>query len=251
MNRKLKKGLAVILSLLLCVGTINMEAFASERGGSDEIQFQESDADKAILEENCMDNPPSEKDSADETQTEESMGAIWSEEDKADTSDTETEAAKETEDSNEADNQSTEFVYETDGFQVMFTLTGQWDGGYNANVKIENTGDTVIENWYLGFDFADKIANIWNAEIYSAKSDKYVIKNAGWNADISMGAYVEFGFGANEDFSGFPQSYYLLGENTETDASDYTVNYHVDSDWKSGFAATISVTNNTEAALED
>ena len=247
MNRKLKKGLAVILSILLCAGTINMEAFA------DEIQSQESDADEAVLEENGTDNLQSEEDSANEAQTEESTDVMQSEESKTDPSDTEKESATETEISNEADtdSQSTESVYQADGFQVTFTLTEQWNGGYNANVKIENTGNTVIENWYLGFEYADKIANIWNAEIHNAESGKYIIKNAGWNADISVGGCVEFGFGANEDFSGFPKTYELLGENTETDASDYTVNYHVDSDWKSGFTATISVTNNTESALED
>lgn len=251
MNRKLKKRLAVILSILLCAGTINMEAFAEEPSSTNEIQSEQSDTEETVLEESSTDNPLSEEAYADEAQTEEHTDIMQTEEQQTDESGTEKESAKETEDLNKPDNQATQSVYQADGFQVTFTLTGQWNGGYNATIKIENTGDTVIENWYLGFDFADEIANIWNAEIHSVESGKYIIKNAGWNADISAGGSVEFGFGVNEDFSGFPKTYELLGENTETDASDYTVNYHVDSDWKSGFTATISVTNNTESALED
>lgn len=32
-----------------------------------------------------------------------------------------------------------------------------WNGGYNANVKIENTSNVTIENWYLEFKYNDTI----------------------------------------------------------------------------------------------
>ena len=69
-------------------------------------------------------------------------------------------------------------MYEGDGYRVIFTLTSQWEGGYNANIRIENTGESVIENWYLGFDYQNRIANIWNAEIAANENGAYIIKNA-------------------------------------------------------------------------
>ena len=242
MSKRLKKGFAVILTLILCISTINMNAFAQEPGGMEEMQVEESSVDEVQSEENSTCEIPSEESNVEE---------IPAEENSTNDSDVENDTVKESEVQNDLDSSATQSVFTADGFQVTFTLTGQWNGGYNANVKIENTGDTVIENWYLEFAFAGAISNIWNAEIYSTESGKYIIKNAGWNADIGVGGCAEFGFGANEDFSGFPQEYHLIGENTQTDAADYTVNYHVDSDWKSGFTATISVTNNTTVSLED
>lgn len=149
------------------------------------------------------------------------------------------------------DGVTTQDVYESDGYRVIFTLTGHWSGGYNANIRIENTGDTVIENWYLGFDKENGIANIWNAEIASDEDDGYTIKNAGWNQDIAAGGAVEFGFSGNEDFRGFPGQYELLGCIDAVADEDYSITYHVDSDWGSGFTGTITITNNTSETLED
>ena len=39
------------------------------------------------------------------------------------------------------------------------------EGEYNANVKVENIGDTIIENWHLSLQTENGIANIWKAEI--------------------------------------------------------------------------------------
>ena len=119
------------------------------------------------------------------------------------------------------------------------------------NIKIENISDSVIDNWYLCYNFDNVITNIWNAEIYNQEQGKYVIKNAGWNQDISVGGSVEFGFSGSENFAGFPSEYELLGESTETSKEDYTVEYHLDSNWESGFTGTISITNNTDIVLED
>lgn len=63
------------------------------------------------------------------------------------------------------DGTTTESVYETENCRITFNLTGYWDGGYNASIRIENTGSKIIENWYLGFDYSNAISNIWNAEV--------------------------------------------------------------------------------------
>ncbi|MCM1283057.1 MAG: cellulose binding domain-containing protein [Roseburia sp.] len=147
--------------------------------------------------------------------------------------------------------QTAETVYEGEGFQVVFTLTGSWSGGCNANIKIENTSDQIIENWILGFDYEGTIANIWNGEISSQEDGYYVIKNAGWNQDIAAGGSVEFGFSGGEDFAGYPDSYRLLGGPVDSAQDDYSVSYHLDSDWGSGFTGTVSITNNSEQVIED
>ena len=149
------------------------------------------------------------------------------------------------------DGMTTENKYIGENFSVTFSLAGYWDGGYNANIKVENTGSSVIENWYLSFALNNKLTTIWNAEVVSNENGQYVVKNANWNADIPVGGCAEFGISVNENFSGFPNTYKLLGENTQVQEDAYSVEYILDSDWGSGFTARVLLTNNTEKTLED
>lgn len=130
-------------------------------------------------------------------------------------------------------------------------MTSHWNTGYNANIKLENTGDSTIQNWYLGFDYNNSITNIWNAQISSNEDIKYVIKNVGWNQDIAAGSSIEFGISGSNEFRGFPRNYELIGAITEVSEDDYAIQYNVDSGWITGFCSSISVTNNTDIVLED
>lgn len=103
----------------------------------------------------------------------------------------------------------------------------------------------------MEFDYAGAISNIWNAVIDSSEDGKYIIKNAGWNQDIAAGGSAEFGISGQENFPGFPKQYTLLGNIAGVAKEDYTITYHLDSDWGDGFTGTITVTNNTAAAIED
>ena len=141
--------------------------------------------------------------------------------------------------------------YTGDSFSVEFSLTNYWENGYNANVKVKNTGNSVIENWYLSFALDNHFSSIWNAETVSHDNGQYVIKNANWNADIPVGGCVEFGISVNETFAGFPKEYKLLGESTQVQEEAYSVEYILDSDWGAGFSARILLSNHTEETFED
>ncbi len=141
--------------------------------------------------------------------------------------------------------------YTGENFNVVFSLANYWEGGYNANVKVENTGSSVIENWYLSFVLDNNFSSIWNAEVVSNENGQYVVKNANWNADIPVGGCVEFGISVNETFAGFPKEYKLLGESTQVQEEAYSVEYILDNDWGTGFTARMLLTNHTETALED
>ena len=152
---------------------------------------------------------------------------------------------------NDWDGVTTEKTYELANCQVTLSLTSYWEGGYNADVKIQNTSEQAIENWYLCCDLDNKISNIWDAEINSHENGVYVIKNAGWNQDIAVGQSVKFGFSANENFSGFPNVFKMLGANNQANEKDYSVEYHIQSDWGNGFTGTIEITNNSSTTIED
>ena len=149
------------------------------------------------------------------------------------------------------DGMTTENKYVGENFSVTFSLANYWEGGYNANVKVENTGSSVIENWYLSFALDNRFSSIWNSEVVSSENGQYVVKNANWNADIPVGGSVEFGISVNETFAGFPEEYKLLEESTQVQEESYSVEYILDSDWGTGFSARMLLTNHTETALED
>lgn len=108
----------------------------------------------------------------------------------------------------EWDGITTESVYEADGYKVTFNLNSQWTGGYNASVKIENTGDAEVENWILEAKTDCEIANIWNADIESDTDNHYVITNKGYNEKIALGESVTFGFnGENGTVDNVPAEY--------------------------------------------
>ncbi len=144
-----------------------------------------------------------------------------------------------------------ENIYEAEGYLVTFKLVSSWEGGYNANIRIDNTSDVPIENWKIQMDYTGDISNIWNAVMEESEEGIYIIKNSGWNQDIAVGSYVEFGLSGQENFVDFPTAYKMLSVGTTTNEEDYTIEYQVQSDWETGFNGLITITNNTEETIED
>lgn len=149
------------------------------------------------------------------------------------------------------EDQMTEAVYEAENFKVRYTLLNLWNGGFNANVEIENTGEFAINNWHLFFPSTNEFVTVWNGEIAWHEEGQYVVKNAGWNQDIAPGQKASFGIGCNENFSGFPESYELLGRNLLVSEENYSVDYRTESIWEGGFSGSLTITNQGEEVLED
>lgn len=153
---------------------------------------------------------------------------------------------------NQNNDNPNEMTYEGTGFKVIFTLTGQWSGGHNTNIKIINTGDKAIENWHIKFTTDDKITRFWNAKILSKENNSYLLKNERWNKDIPQNGMVEIGYEGEGDFTGFPTSYELLSAKmTDVAKDDYTFDYKIISDWTQGFNAEITLTNNSDKEIND
>lgn len=290
MKRAMKKILAALLILSMCVSTINIKAMAEEeaveaqteqdlsdtqQGKGESSQQPDEDESGAQKEEGKSEEESGSRPSEGkgDSQSDEGEDDSQSSEEDGDTQPSEGEDASQPDedvsgsqpnddesgsDNNAAaeetdgwDGVTTESVYEGENFKVTFALSGYWNGGYNANVKVENTGKTVIENWTIEFDYAGAISNIWNAVIDSSNDGKYIIKNAGWNQNIAVGGSAEFGISGQENFPGFPKQYTMLGNIAGVAEEDYSITYHLDSDWGDGFTGTITITNNTASAIED
>ncbi|MFJ8192099.1 cellulase family glycosylhydrolase [Streptomyces sp. NPDC096094] len=99
------------------------------------------------------------------------------------------------------------------GCKVDYTITSQWQGGFQAGVKITNLGEPV-SGWNLKFTMADagqKVVQGWNAT-WSQSGSAVTAAGADWNGALPSGASADLGFvgsftGANPQ----PTSFTLNG----------------------------------------
>ncbi|MDA1358376.1 cellulase family glycosylhydrolase [Glycomyces luteolus] len=94
------------------------------------------------------------------------------------------------------------------GCEVGYQVTGQWSGGFNANVEVTNLGDP-IDGWTLEWSWPDgqRVTKLWSAKDKSA-GDAAKVESLGYNAKLATGGSTSFGFtgswtGANTDPTGF------------------------------------------------
>ena len=77
---------------------------------------------------------------------------------------------------------------------MEYSVTGQWDAGFQGAVKITNN-TAAVSSWSLGFDFADgqKVAQGWNAK-WSQSGRTVTATNESYNGTLATGASVSAGF---------------------------------------------------------
>ena len=142
------------------------------------------------------------------------------------------------------------YVY--DGYEVDFNVTDAWDGAFNAEVKLVNTGDVEICDWALTFEFAHEIQNLWNATVVEHTGNTYVIKNADWNANIKPGEGVAFGMTVLCDGDiAFPEKFSFVMEEGYVTAQDYSAEFMLYSDWGTGCNGAIILSNLTNEPIEN
>ena len=77
---------------------------------------------------------------------------------------------------------------------VEYSVTGQWDTGFQGAVTITNNG-AALNSWSLGFDFAggQKVTQGWNAK-WSQSGTTVTAANESYNGALGTGASVSAGF---------------------------------------------------------
>ncbi|MFE1925016.1 cellulose binding domain-containing protein [Streptomyces asoensis] len=78
---------------------------------------------------------------------------------------------------------------------VTYTITNQWSGGFQADVKLTNTGTSAWSGWSLGWSFpgGQTVSQLWNAD-YTQSGAAVTARNVGWNGNVAAGSSVAFGF---------------------------------------------------------
>nr|WBO82589.1 cellulose binding domain-containing protein [Streptomyces sp. SBE_14.2] len=78
---------------------------------------------------------------------------------------------------------------------VTYKVTNQWQGGFQADVQLSNTGTSAWSGWALTWSFPNgqTVSQMWNAE-HTQSGSSVTAKNVGWNANVAAGSSVSFGF---------------------------------------------------------
>lgn len=88
---------------------------------------------------------------------------------------------------------------------ATYTVTDDWGSGFNAEVKVSNTGTTALSSWKVTWTFSgsQKITNIWNAT--AAQSGQSVTAvDAAHDGSVPAGGSAGFGFGGAPGGAGVP-----------------------------------------------
>lgn len=86
----------------------------------------------------------------------------------------------------------------TSRFTCTVTRTSSWPGGYQADVKVTNTG-AAASAWtvYLNFAQNAQITSGWNATLSGNGTTKVTATNVSYNGNLASGASTTFGFTGN------------------------------------------------------
>jgi len=98
------------------------------------------------------------------------------------------------------------------GCRVTYTVTNQWQGGFGANVTIDNLGDP-ISGWQLGWTFTagQTITQLWNGTAGQTGS-QVTVSNAAYNGSLPTGGSTSFGFnGSSASSNPAPETFTLNG----------------------------------------
>jgi endoglucanase len=88
---------------------------------------------------------------------------------------------------------------------AAYTVSSDWGGGFNAEVKVTNSGTTAISSWKVTWTWpgSQRVTTMWNAS-YTQTGSTVTATNAAHNGTLATGASASFGFGGAPGGGGVP-----------------------------------------------
>ena len=127
--------------------------------------------------------------------------------------------------------------------EIDFSVINAWQGGVQGEIAITNQGNRQINGWTLSFEYSGEITQLWKAEMVSHTGNTYVIRDAGYDAEIAPTDTISFGFiakgASSSEPSGFDLNGQVMGAPVPAPFSEPTGKYDVrvgDFDEKDGLA---------------
>jgi len=83
----------------------------------------------------------------------------------------------------------------TGGCSATYRVVGQWQGGFQGEVQVTNTGTAAIGSWTVRFTFGagQVISQAWVAKVSQSGANVTAL-NESWNGNLGASASTTFGF---------------------------------------------------------
>ncbi|WP_182899293.1 glycoside hydrolase family 9 protein [Microbispora sp. H10830] len=78
---------------------------------------------------------------------------------------------------------------------ATYKVTNSWQGGFQADVTVRNSGTSAVSGWTVAWSFPDgqTVSQLWSGTV-SQSGSNVTVKNLSWNGSLSAGATTSFGF---------------------------------------------------------
>jgi hypothetical protein len=78
-----------------------------------------------------------------------------------------------------------------------YSVVNSWQGGFQAQVVVKNTGSGTLNGWQLGWTFpgSQAISNLWNGS-YTQSGEAVTVSSASYDSSLAPGASATVGFTA-------------------------------------------------------
>jgi endoglucanase len=88
---------------------------------------------------------------------------------------------------------------------ATYSVSSDWGGGFNAEVKVANSGTTALKSWKVTWTWpgSQKVTSMWNAS-YTQSGATVTAGNADHNGAVAVGGSASFGFGGAPGGGGVP-----------------------------------------------
>ena len=136
-------------------------------------------------------------------------------------------------------------TYTYDNYEVDYAVLNEWEGNQSIQVTIRNTGTESILNWALAYRAGGEVNGLWNA--VSPKEN--IIKNAGYNYEITPNGSVSFGYTLSGENLELPEKFEIVSKRANV-TEGYEVQFDIYDDWGDGFQGAVTVTNTGSEPLE-
>jgi len=97
------------------------------------------------------------------------------------------------------------------GVSATYSVVSDWGGTFQAQIVLKNGSSQTLSNWQLAFNYANKIQNLWGAELASQSGDQVLVKAPSWDANLAPGKSATINFIANGNSSNAPSGYSTNG----------------------------------------
>ncbi|WP_406125951.1 cellulase family glycosylhydrolase [Streptomyces canus] len=88
---------------------------------------------------------------------------------------------------------------------ASYSVSSDWGSGFNAEVKVANSGSTALSSWKVTWTWpgSQKVTSMWNAS-YTQTGSTVTATNASHNGAVPVGGSASFGFGGAPGGGGVP-----------------------------------------------